>query len=102
MGPLSDPSSGSPGAAAFSSFFVFPTRWTLTAPLEASEGGHARFGWELEPRAEEVLPRQVLRERIVDGVAWLDSPLDSGLVRFSSSSGIGSARRRLAAAVGPH
>ena len=66
---------------ACSSFLVFPTHWTLTAPLEASEDGRERFGREAELRVEELLPRRVLRERAVEGVPELDSPLDSGAVR---------------------
>ena len=76
---------------ACSSFFALPTLWTLIHPLEASEEGRDRFGRETELRAEEFLPRRVLRERVVEGVPELDPPLDSGTVRSSSSSDTGSA-----------
>ena len=76
---------------ACSTFFVLPTLRTLTAPLEASEDGRDLYGRETELRAEEFLPRRVLRERVVEGVPELDSPPDPGPMRSSSSSGIDSA-----------
>ena len=75
--------------AAFSPFFALSTFRTLSPPLDVNEEGRDRFGLETELRAGEVLPRRLLRERVVEGVSGLDSPLDSGTVR-SSSSGTGS------------
>ena len=72
--------------------FAFPTLCNLTAPLELDEDGIDRFGREPESRAGEFLPRRVLRERVEEGVYVEDSSSDSGSVRTSSLSLMGSVR----------
>ena len=72
--------------------FAFPTLCNRTAPLEVDEGGLDRFGREPESRAGEFLPRRVLRERVEEGVSVADSSSDSGSVRTSSLSLMGSVR----------
>ena len=83
MGSCCDPSSGSPSAAAFSSFLDFPTLWTLIAPRDVSDEGLDRLGLEAAGDPE-LLPRRVLRDRPEEGVTESDSSSESGSVRVSS------------------